>query len=1338
MTHSPIPKLGSRAAAIQLIKKAFAQARQKQGQSARSMTLAVLNNRLLQLTNRQFKPADYGAKSLRALLATLAPKVVISGDPHHPVVELSQPAPEQRPLSKPAPATSARPKPLTVASTNVGAPLSIESGRIRDDLWSAVINYASGQRYVWDESLGRPREARPDDTQPAFPTLTPNELNDWRREFLDIHAGTLNASDLALAMRWREQGLPTHHLPLSLQQPWRGELTRRVRQRLHAFFGSLARVGTGRSSGDASDSVRSPSSALEEDITSARDRGDYFAVGELLARTLTTGHKDPTDVLLARIVTAWASSKGPSFDPESLVDLLGRLDSLSDQHVAAAFVNALYRLRKAGEAVPDGVGDLAFRLRDDIAAIYGTEDRRSPLDACQASVARLEAAISELEAAVGSFLRTTPATAKAASIEVLKLAHTLYPLIIPAERGFLRDLEVLIGPAFRKLCEAYERSDDLQVLRRAPEFLENVKSHTPDSNDSRLLSGLWQALVAPILQHLSEVIEDATSRGETALAPTLALRNRETKADLRLIDRDIYLSFALRNAGRGHAHDVSLQNLLADPSIKLSLVEPAGPFDVAPDGEQLVRVRLILSTAVDRLSAPIKWICQTALDKQATFDDEIFVTQQVTEPNWELLVTAPPYSLNPIRRPERLYGRDSALRRLTLAAMSGASTFVWGQKRIGKTSLLQVLAAKLAERTDTTCIVLRMGEVASLHEGEIARLIARRLVERSGVDIQVPNEAEFGAGISRLITFTETLSAKAPDRKFVVIIDEFDDLDPSFYTGERGKQFVKALRSISEVGLTFFFVGSERMEAIYGRHQADLNKWTNVPLDRIDSRTECKALITTPVANAIEFSQDAVDFVIDYCAGNPFYIHNFCYQIFDRCLQEHRTFVDDNDTNAVRQQLLRALGPTNFSHFWEDNPLLDLAEKKKATAENCIALTCIAILGGRYEAVEDLLDVQASLPLSGDDQASGAELRRACERLLSRKVLVILPKNEGIVVALQILREWLGENAVSKLVPVWTEYKAAERAAASAPANVERAEVPIDFSAFVIPEDDIIAVSQRLVFCGRQKDVADIRSWLRQFDDDARIEVAFLLLKRLADKGFINEGTKSLTLAKLDEMVRARRLAVGKKAWKIERGRLDNLCLTYVDSELKSGAATARELRSMMRPGKSAAANDISGWMRSHIDADPMVVIVDDFAGTGTTLAKGLTRFKHQIDPTTWQRYLDDERISVFVMFAFPEAVDHVRKQCPGIHVVAATVLGDEVRACVEESAIFKDEAELRFARDVLLQVGRELYPDAPLGFGDLGALVMFHNAAPNNTLPIFWSNGRVGERPWKPLFPRA
>jgi len=603
-------------------------------------------------------------------------------------------------------------------------------------------------------------------------------------------------------------------------------------------------------------------------------------------------------------------------------------------------------------------------------------ERRSPSDTCNAAVAKLDEKLFEIRSAVDRFLKTTPGTAKAASIELLKLSHTVQPLLISSERGFLRDLEVLIGPAFRKLCEAYERGDDAEVLRRSPEFLDNIKRHSPGPADARPYSLVWREIVSPVLMHLSELMEGAASRGAVALAPVLKLRNPVTKADLRVVGREIFLSFSLQNTGRGHATDISLQGL--DEVVQLTfLVEPVGPFDIPPGGEQLVRLQLILGEPVSTLKVPIRWICQTPVGKEAKFEDEIVVTQQVTEPNWEALVSDPPYSLNPIRRPERLYGRDTALQTLILAAMSGASKFVWGQKRIGKTSLLQVVATKLADRADTTCIVLRMGELTSLHEGELGHLIARRLVGRAGIDLQVPSEAEFGASIGRLVPFVELLAAKYPRRKFVVIIDEFDDLDPSFYTGERGKQFVKALRSLSEVGLTFFFVGSERMEAIYLRHQADLNKWTNVHLNRIDSRTECRSLIVNPVTDVIEFSREATDFIIDFCGGNPFYINNFCYQVFERGLQEHRTFVDDNDAVAVQNQLLRTLGPTNFSHFWEDNPLLDSKERSDAIAKNCVALTCIAVLGGSYEDLEELYEVEDSLPLSAAQRANRDDLREA-------------------------------------------------------------------------------------------------------------------------------------------------------------------------------------------------------------------------------------------------------------------------------------------------------------------------------------------------------------------------
>lgn len=1334
----------TKAQALELVRAAFLQAQSKLGTDATVMTLGVLKNRLLQITDRRFDPREFGMQDMKAFVNLLAPDVKFTNVPPHGQVEMLQPDACVSASHSSVPATVpnaiGKAGPVAPAAPTAQSSSPQHGGRVREDLWVAIMDYSSGQTYVWDEQQGRARAATEGDQQPRMPTLTAVELGEWRVTFLDEHRAEVVGIDLVNAQHWQEQGLSTNYLPRALKQPWNRELALRVRQRLQDFFTRLkpsvtAATGTplGLPSSEPAKEV------LADELEAARDRGDGFTVGELLAQRLAVAPDSETDVLLARVVGAWGSPRGMMLEPKSLSDLAGRMESFSGPNLATAFLNALRRLDAVDLELNEAVRDFAFRLRDDIAAIYAVE-KRSPSDMCRAALARLDDILAQGSAAIARFMRTTPATAKVASIELLKVSHRLRPLLIPAERQFLGDLEILVGPAFRRLCEAYERNEDKEVLRRAPEYLENVKTHRPGMPDPRLRSGIWLTMVQPVLDHLTTIIEDATSRGEVALAPALSLRNPSTKADLRAKGGDVYLSFSLLNQGKGHARDVSLRRVDADTNaaITLVLVEPPGPFDIPPNGEQLIRLRLVLNSAQQSLEVPIEWICQTSLGKQAVVADRLHIAQQVTEPDWDALLADPPFSLNPIKRADRLYGRKTTLAKLQLAAMAGTSTFVWGQKRIGKTSLLQVLASQLSERLDTTCILLRMGELASLHEGQLARLIAQRLVASSKANMVVPEETEFGAGLGRLIPFTEQLFAECSGRKLVVIIDEFDDLDPAFYTGERGRQFVKALRSVSEVGLTFFFVGSERMDAIYGRHQADLNKWTNVRLDRIDSRLDCRSLIVEPVTGVIEFDAEAIDFITDYTAGNPFYIHNFCYQIFERCLQEHRTFVDVNDTHAVRQQLLRALGPTNFSHFWEDNPVLDAQEKRKETAENCIALSCIAALGGRYEAFEELQEVQESLPLAAEDRASGADLRRACGRLIQRSILLQRKDGEGHVIAMPIFREWLGENATSKLLPIWTDHLAGIRRSAE---NASSPMTVVDVQEggnFPITEDEMLVVAQRLIFCGRQKDVAEIKAWLRQFDDDGRIEMAFSLLQRVAERGFINEGLRSLGLQKMEEMINAKRQKLGKGAWTIVKSRRDDLAVGYVDSDHKSGAATAREIQKMLRPGKCTPAVDLDGWMRTHADADSFVTIVDDFAGTGGTLVKGLRKFKEKISPQTWHRYIQEGRLTLLVMYSFPEALEAVREEFPGVEVSAATVLGDELRACDDEAQIFGTGAELSFAKEVLQQIGRELTPSAPLGHGDMGTLVVFHNTAPNNTLPIFWSGGSVGERPWKPLFPRA
>lgn len=82
----------TKAQAVELVRAAFVQAQQKYGPQTNAMTLAVLNNRLLQITDRRFQPRDFGANDLKAFIALLAPEFRLTGEPPKVSVELVAPA----------------------------------------------------------------------------------------------------------------------------------------------------------------------------------------------------------------------------------------------------------------------------------------------------------------------------------------------------------------------------------------------------------------------------------------------------------------------------------------------------------------------------------------------------------------------------------------------------------------------------------------------------------------------------------------------------------------------------------------------------------------------------------------------------------------------------------------------------------------------------------------------------------------------------------------------------------------------------------------------------------------------------------------------------------------------------------------------------------------------------------------------------------------------------------------------------------------------------------------------------------------------------------------------
>ena len=1088
-----------------------------------------------------------------------------------------------------------------------------------------------------------------------------------------------------------------------------------------------------------SGSAAAASQKEEEGFQALLDRyrtsGDNLGVGEAYASQLGRINEGDVERTFVNIVSRWASSGPVDVEMNDVGDLLANADKFVDDLLALAVVHATLRIEDAGRALPTRVGDLYYRVADPLRELFDTRAKVTRPGLVRTATAKTRETLSALGQAVESFCQSPVVAAKLPSTAVIREAHAYARYALLGERQTLREVEVLLGAVFRKFCESCERYEAESVPRRAHDLAQQQR-RVLDSLDGDLDHRLRRDVLEPVARHMSRLIEEGTRASDEMLTPKLAIAGRAFKLDLSRGAEHVLFPARVVNDGGGTARAVGVRSTGSAGSATLGMREPAEPFELGPGAERLVRLELgsVPSAARVRLEAVLT--CETVNGRHLEFGYPIEFVQQAMQPDWDGLLRDPPYGINPIRDRKDLYGRDSFLASLELDVSNETSTFLWGQKRVGKTSVLQVLAANLHERGDVACIVLRMGELASLHEGQLGHRVATGLVEALGIAREVPGEGDFRGGLGRLVPFVEAL-AREGGRKMLVIVDEFDDLNPAFYLGERGKQFVKALRSLSEVGLTFMFVGSERMNSIYQSHAADLNKWINRSLDRIEAEADCEALITEPVSGKIEFEVDAVKRVVDYCKGNPFYMHVVAGKVFQRCAQERRTFVGTSDFEYVRRSVVRELGPTNFAHFWEDVPVLDPGEKERSVAGNCLFLACIATLGwGGYESLDDLVEAQEQLGLEPRARLPLQDLRDIEATLLRRRVLSRHRAGTGVEVELPVFRDWLLDNGERELVPGWRTFQAEQ---ASKKAEEERVPVGTVVSIdFPIEEDDLLAVQERLVYLGQQKDVAEIRRWLRQFDDESRIEVAFLLLRRLAEKGFVNAGATVNGLAKMEESLYARRVDIGNGAWRMVRRRRDNLYLGHVDSETKSGAATARELAKRMSPGKCASIVGMPTWVRAHAEDDPMLVVVDDFAGTGRTLAKGLDRL-WSLDRELFDGLAGEGRIVCCLQTAFPEAISRVKQKHPQVAVLSMTTFDDEVRALSADAGIFEDETERVFAQDVMLQIGRQLVPQNPLGFGDMAALVSFHNTIPNNTLlPVFWSAGSANGREWKPLLPRG
>ncbi len=163
-------------------------------------------------------------------------------------------------------------------------------------------------------------------------------------------------------------------------------------------------------------------------------------------------------------------------------------------------------------------------------------------------------------------------------------------------------------------------------------------------------------------------------------------------------------------------------------------------------------------------------------------------------------------------------------------------------------------------------------------------------------------------------------------------------------------------------------------------------------------------------------------------------------------------------------------------------------------------------------------------------------------------------------------------------------------------------------------------------------------------------------------------------------------------------------------------------------------------WPSLIANVDHYFILADDFVGSGKTLVS-LSASTSAGLPRLLTKYPESKAL-VLVVAGFEEGLKRARTAFSSFRERIRIIPGrlfDSADGCFDaKSRIISDPNQRKLLRDFCILAAKKHYPALPkgirLGFGYVGAIIVFHDTVPNNSLPIIWHD----EGSWFPLFPAS
>ena len=274
--------------------------------------------------------------------------------------------------------------------------------------------------------------------------------------------------------------------------------------------------------------------------------------------------------------------------------------------------------------------------------------------------------------------------------------------------------------------------------------------------------------------------------------------------------------------------------------------------------------------------------------------------------------------------------------------------------------------------------------------------------------------------------------------------------------------------------------------------------------------------------------------------------------------------------------------------------------------------------------------------------------------------------------------------------------------------------------------EDLRWVLAKLSYRGVELSVARFADWASQFPLILR-PIAAQLVRQIADRYFIGHGEFHRILSDL-----------------IDRSGIPSghpVVFCRAEPLGKSSPRVAHAVKNQAR-WRPAADIDLSGdsrnWPGLRSIGVRHIILADDFVGSGTTLSN---LFLQDAPLVQVIRANPDASLKVLVIAGFEAGLTRIKFSIPGpllkrVQIISGRLFGPRDQCFELRSRILPIEEQRNNLRQFCQDAAAKHYPsldvDSRLGFRALGALVVFPDTVPNNSLPILWHDRGT----WLPLFP--